>query len=109
MLPRTNPKPSLNLPRNPRSKLRRRPIIHRHHNHPTQSTSKKRRNPLRAILPPQHHPLALADPPRLQITGELNRHLQDLPVSEPLHPISTPLPISALAAVRSKVRQEKLC
>ena len=33
MLPRTNPKPRLDLPRNPRSKIRGRPIIHRNNNH----------------------------------------------------------------------------
>jgi hypothetical protein len=104
MPPRTNPKLRPNLPRNPPSKILRSPIIHRHHNNPPQRTSKKHRNPLRAILPPKHHPLALANPARLQLTGEPNRQLQHLPVSEPLHPVSTPLPVSALIAVRLKVR-----
>ena len=107
--PRTDPEPSLNLSCNPSSKLCRSPIIHRHHNYPTQSTSKERRNPLRAILPPKHHPLTPADPPRLQITGEPQRHLQNLPVSEPLHPVSTPLLVSTLIAMRTKVCQQKLC
>src|SRR5580700_3933406 len=108
MLPRTNPKLRPNLPRNPPNKLSRRPIIHRNNNHTSQGTSKKRRNPLRAVLTPKHHPLALANPPRFQFTGKPNRRLQNLPVSEPLHPVSTPLPVSALIAVRPKVRQEKL-
>src|ERR1700676_4027462 len=43
--PRTNPKPSLNLARNPRRKLRRRPIVHRNHNDAGDRTPKERRNP----------------------------------------------------------------
>src|SRR5580658_5698138 len=109
MLPRTNPKLRPNLPRNPPNKLSRRPIIHRNRNHTSQCTSKKRRNPLRAVLTPKHHPLALANLPRLKFTRKPNRHLQNLPVSEPLRPVSTALPISALIAVRLKIRQEKLC
>jgi hypothetical protein len=108
VLPRTNPKPSLNLPRNPPSELPRSPIVHRHNNHATQSAAKKRRNPLRAILPPQHHPLAVANSPRLQFPAKPKRHLQNLPVREPLHAVATPLPISALIAMRPKIRQEKL-
>ena len=61
------------------------------------------------VLAPKHHPLALANPPRLQITGEPTRHLQNIPISEPLHPVSTPLPVSAPLAMRPKVRQKKLC
>src|SRR5580658_9746298 len=108
MPPRTNPKLRFNLLRNPPRKLRGRSIIHRNHDHAMQSASKKRRNPLRRVLPPKHHPLALADPPRLQIAGEPKCHLQNISISEPLHPVSTPLPVSALIAVRPKVRQEKL-
>jgi|SRR5580658_4546487 hypothetical protein len=109
MLPRTNPKLRPNLPRNPPNKLSRRPIIHRNNNHTSQGTSKKRRNPLRAVLTPKHHPLALANPSRLQIIGEPKRHFQNLPVTKPFHPVPTPLPVSALIAVRLKIRQEKLC
>src|SRR5580700_9950583 len=108
MPPRANPKLRLNLPCNPPSKISRSLIVHRNNNHPAQSASKKRRDPLRRVLPPKHHPLALANPPRLQLPAKPYRHLQNLPVGEPLHPVTTPLPVSALIAVRLKVRHEKL-
>jgi hypothetical protein len=41
--------------------------------------------------------------------AKLKRHLQDLPVRKPFHPIAAPLPIGALTAVRPKIVEEKLC
>jgi hypothetical protein len=109
MLPRTDPKPSPNLPRNPHRKFGGSPIIHRNNDNAAQGTSKERRNPFRAVLAPKHHPIALADSSRRQFNAKPTRHLQNLPISEPLHPVSTPLPESALLTVRPKVRQKKLC
>src|ERR1700676_4412723 len=107
--PRTNPKLRLNLPRNSRRKFRRRSVVYRNHDHTPRRASKERRNPFGRILAPEHPPLALADLQRLQFTAKLKRHLHDLPIRKPFHPISAPLPVSALIAVRVKIRQEKLC
>ena len=109
--PGANPKPRLNLLCNSSRKIPRRAMIHRNHNRATHYASKKRRNPLRTVLAPQHHPFALADPARLQFPAKPKRHLQNLPIGKPLHAVSAPLPVGTgvAVAVRLKVLLEKLC
>jgi hypothetical protein len=109
MPPRTNPQLRLNLPRNPRRKIRRRGIVHRNNSYPAQNTSKERRNPLRAVFAPQHHPIALMDLPRLKLPAKANRQLQDLPVGKPLHAVPATLAVSALLPVRPEICEEKFC
>jgi hypothetical protein len=84
-------------------------MIHRDNNRTAQSASKENRNPLGAVLAPQHHAVTLPDFPRIQFPAKPQRHLHDLTIGEPLHAIAAALPVGPLVAVRLKVRQEKLC
>ena len=65
---------------------------------PTPRSSRPKASPARPCRSPA--------PP---VAGQTERHLQNLPVGEPLHPVSATLPVGTLISVRLKVRQEKLC
>src|SRR5260370_35990573 len=109
MPPRTNPKLRPNLPRNPPSKLPRSPIIHRHHNHTTQSTPEERRNPLRAILPPQHHAFALRDAACFEVAGKSEGHRLHFAVSERFCAIPATLAVGTLVPVRMEIIEKEFC
>ncbi len=67
---------------------------------PRERAPEENRNPFRAVLAPQHDPVAFRDPSRLQLAGKAERHLQNLAVGKRFRPVSAPLPVSALVPVR---------
>src|ERR1039458_1856594 len=76
---------------------------------PQMNPPKEDRNPLRAILPPHHHPIALRNPPRLQFAGKAERHIQNLTVAKGFRPVPAPLPVGSLMPVCLKMFREEVC
>ena len=95
--------------KDPQRKVSRRSIVHRHHDHAAQCASEKHRDPFGAVLAPHHHPIALRNPPRLQLAGKAERHLQNLAIGERFHPVPAPLPVGAFMPVCPKVFREEFC
>ena len=77
MPPRPHQQLRPNLMKHSHRKIRRSSIIHRNDDHSRQRTSKENRNPLRAVLAPQHHPVAPLDPASREFPRESRCNVGD--------------------------------
>ena len=82
-------------------KFRCRDFVHRHCHNAPQHAAEKCRHPLGAVLAPQHHPIALADFPALQLSGKAECQLRRLAITPAVR--SKPAPVNKGSLLSQRV------
>jgi len=105
--PRPHEQLGLDPLKDPHRKVSGRSVIHRNQDHAAKRTSKENGHPLGTVFAPNHHTVALCDPPRLQVAGKAASQAQDFSVSKRFGAISAPLLAGSLSAMCLEILQKE--